>query len=360
MADNSAQEKSEQPTSKKLSDARNRGQVAKSVEINSLVVFTTGLLLIYFFQTFMGSRIAYFSTSIFNSLDVLEINRSIVQNLAKDWYLFFIITLAPILGGILIVALISNFAQVGLKFSSEALMPKFDKLNPFKGVKNLLSTRSLTELLKAMLKFIVIGGFTYLVLSDLVSSATTLEGLPVNDIVAFMLESAFSLLWKTALLFSILAGADFAFQRYKFDKDMMMSKEEVKEEVKQTEGDPQIKSRIKKLQYQAAKNRMMKNLPKADVVITNPTHYAVALKYDVNKDPSPEVIAKGVDELAQRIKKVAMEHNIPIHEDRELARALYKMCDVGDKIPAALFKSVAQVLAFVYHLKKSKKKKSII
>lgn len=360
MADNGAQEKSEQPTSKKLSDARNRGQVAKSVEVNSLVVFTSGLLLIYFFQSFIGSRISLFSISIFRSLDVLELNKSMFQNLAMDWYLFFVITLAPILGGIVIIALISNFAQVGLKFSTEALMPKFDKLNPFSGIKNLLSTRSLTELIKALLKFTVIGGFTYIVLKDLVASATSLEGLPVNDIVSFMLEAAFSLLWKTALLFSVLAAADFVFQNYKFKKDMMMSKEEVKEEIKQTEGDPQIKSRIKKLQYQAAKNRMMKNLPKADVVITNPTHYAVALKYDMQKDPSPEVIAKGVDELAQRIKKVAMEHNIPIHEDRELARALYKMCDVGDKIPATLFKSVAQVLAFVYHLKNSKKKKSIV
>ncbi|NWF88868.1 MAG: flagellar biosynthesis protein FlhB [Ignavibacteriaceae bacterium] len=360
MAEHDGLEKSEQPTSKKLEDARNRGQVAKSLEVNSLAVFVTGLILLYLFQNFIGSRVGNFSVSIFSSLDILKNRISLVPNFAFDWYIHFVITITPILLGILIVSLFTNFSQVGLNFSSEALVPKFSKLNILNGVKNLFSIRASVEVLKSLFKLLIIGSFTYWVLKSMIDDATLLETLTIGDIVTFMLDSAFSLLWKVALIFVALAAVDFVFQKYKFKKDMMMSKQEVKEELKQTEGDPQIKGRIKRLMYQAAKNRMMNNLPKADVVITNPTHYAVALKYDMQKDQAPEVIAKGVDELAQKIKEIAAKHNIPIKEDRELARALYKMCDIGDKIPATLFKSVAQVLAYVYNLKNEKKKKSIV
>lgn len=360
MAEQDGLEKSEQPTAKKLEDARNRGQVAKSLEVNSLAVFVTGLILLYLFQNFIGTRLGNFSVSIFNSLDVLKNKISLVSYFAFDWYVYFVITITPIFLGIVIVSLFANFSQVGLNFSSEALIPKFSKLNILKGVKNLFSTRAGVEVLKSLFKLSIIGSFTYWVLEDLIDNATLLEALSINEILVFMLDSAFSLLWKVALIFIALAATDFVFQRHKFRKDMMMTKQETKDELKQTEGDPQIKSRIRKVMILAARNRMMHNLPKADVVITNPTHYAVALKYDMQKDPAPEVIAKGADELAQKIKEIAAKHNIPIKEDKELARALYKMCDIGDRIPAALFKSVAQVLAYVYNLKNASKKKSII
>jgi flagellar biosynthetic protein FlhB len=175
-----------------------------------------------------------------------------------------------------------------------------------------------------------------------------------------MLNSAFTLVWKIVLFFAVIALIDFLFQRYKFKKQMRMTKTEVKEEYKQLEGDPQIKARIRKQMFQSARNRMMKDIPTADVVITNPTHVAVALKYDLQKDSAPKVVAKGLDELAQRIKKIAEENNVPLHEDVELARALYKSCEIGDFIPAKLFKAVAQILAYLYQLKKIKKKKSII
>lgn len=360
MAEFDGQEKSEQPTGKKLEDARNKGQVAKSMEVNSLAVFVTGLILLYLFQNYIGSRVGNFSVFIFGSLDVLRHKLALIQNFALDWYLFFIITILPIITGIVIISLFANFSQVGLKFSSEALIPKFSKFNILAGVKNLFKAKTGVELLKSVFKLIVIGSFTYWILEDMIDTATLLESLTISEIVSFMLDSAFSLLWKISLIFIILAGTDFAFQRFKFKKDMMMTKQEVKEEIKQTEGDPLVKGRIKKIMFLATKQRMMHNLPKADVVITNPTHYAVALKYDMQRDAAPEVIAKGVDELAQKIKEVAAKHNIPIQEDKELARALYKMCDVGDRIPAALFKSVAQILAYVYSLKNNKKKKSIV
>lgn len=356
MAEQDGKEKTEQPTGKKLSDARNKGQVARSREVNSVAVFGTGFIMLYLFQDFMGSRIKEFTVSIFNSLDTLPSKITLISVLATDWYIFFALTLAPIMIGLIVIIFAANIGQVGIKLSPKALSIKFDKLNVFTGVKNLISAKSLVELLKSIFKLIIVGLFTYYILDGLIKSATELESFSIAEILAFMLDSAFALIWKIGLVYLAIAAADFAWEKYKFNKDMMMTKEEVKEEWKQAEGDPHTKSRIKKLMYEASKRRMMRDLPKADVVITNPTHYAVALKYDMHKDPAPTVIAKGVDELAQKIKEVAKKNNIPIQENRELARALYKMCDVGDKIPGSLFKSVAEILAYVYNLKKSKKK----
>uniref|UniRef100_A0A832DGP8 Flagellar biosynthetic protein FlhB n=1 Tax=Ignavibacterium album TaxID=591197 RepID=A0A832DGP8_9BACT len=355
MAEFEGQEKTEQPSSKKLEDARKKGMVAKSVEVNSLLIVVTGLVTIFLLQSYIGQQMSSFTINIFNSLDVLPKRISLLPNMAFDWFMFFFSVLAPVMTAIVIVSLASNIAQVGFKISPEALTPKFSKLNPGKGIKRIFSSRSVVEIVKTLLKFFVISFFTYLILSDLIIAAAYLDNLNPSEIIIFMLDNAFSLLWKIALLYAVIAAIDFTYQRYKFRKDMMMTKQEVKEEMKQLEGDPTVKGRIRKMQMQAAQQRMMANLPTADVVITNPTHYAVALKYDMTKDSAPEVIAKGVDLLAQRIKKVAAEHNIPLHEDRELARALYKMCDVGDKIPPSLFKAVAQVLAYVYNLKKNKK-----
>lgn len=356
MAEADGKEKTEQPTGKKLDDARSRGQVARSREVNSLAVFGTGFTMLYLFQSFIGSQLKTFTVSIFDSLDTFPNRISMITSFATDWYIFFAVTLAPVVIGLIVMIFASNIAQVGIKLSPQALGFKFDKLNVFNGIKNLISAKSLAEVLKSLAKLILTGGFTYMILSDLIISSTELESFSVNEILVFMIDSAFSLIWKIGLVYLAIAGADFAWEKYKFKKDMMMTKEEVKEEWKQTEGDPQVKSRIKKLMYEASKRRMMKELPKADVVITNPTHYAVALKYDMHKDPAPTVVAKGVDELAKKIKEVAKQHNIPIQENRELARALYKMCDIGDKIPGSLFKAVAEVLAYVYNLKKSKKK----
>lgn len=355
MAEFEGQEKTEQPSSKKLEDARKKGMVAKSIEVNSLLIVVTGLITIFLLQSYIGQKMSSFTINIFNSLDTLPKKISLLPNMAYDWYMFFFSVLAPVMTAVVIAGLASNISQVGFKLSPEALAPKFSKLNPAKGIKRIFSSKSVVEVFKTLLKFFVIALFTYLILSDLIVASAYLDNLNPAEVIIFMLDNAFSLLWKIALLYAVIAAIDFVYQRYKFKKDMMMTKQEVKEEMKQLEGDPTVKGRIRKMQMQAAQQRMMANLPTADVVITNPTHYAVALKYDMKKDSAPEVIAKGVDLLAQRIKKVAAEHNIPLHEDRELARALYKMCDVGDKIPPSLFKAVAQVLAYVYNLKKNKK-----
>jgi flagellar biosynthetic protein FlhB len=271
--------------------------------------------------------------------------------------LYFFLTLSPFLLGLMLVGLAANVGQVGLKISGKALKPKFEKFNVISGIKRtFFSSRSYVELLKTLVKLLLVGGFTYIIMEDLVEQSILLVNLTIPEILSNMLDGAFTLIWKVALLYAIMAASDFIFQRYKFNKDMMMTKQEVKEENKQTDGDPLIKGKIKSLQFEAARKRMMKDIPEADVVITNPTHFAIAVKYDPSKNSAPIVVAKGVDSLAQKIKKIAVEHNVPLHEDRELARALFKLCDIGDAIPEKLFKAVAKILAYIFNLKKSKKK----
>lgn len=361
MAEVDGQEKTEQASGKRLTEGREKGQVAKSIEINSFVIFSAGMLMIFFTQHYMSKQISDLATNTFNSFNIRNINQDTFTIIIRDTILTFLITIAPILGSLFVVALVAGIGQVGFHFSFKALAPKFGKFNPITGIKKLLiSPRSLIEVAKSLIKLALIGGLTYSILSQFVLKSETLVEMSIPQVLTYMVDAAYTLIWKLSLVYFLIAAADFVYQKVKHKKEMMMTKQEVKEENKQTEGDPQIKARIRKVQFQAAKNRMMQKVPKADVVITNPTHYAIALKYDMSKNIAPKVLAKGVDELAQRIKQIALENNVPLHEDRELARALYRICDVGDEIPSTLFKAVAQVLAYVYQLKNKKKRKLIV
>ncbi|AFN75376.1 Flagellar biosynthetic protein FlhB [Melioribacter roseus P3M-2] len=355
------QEKTEQPTGKKLEDARQKGQVAKSSEINSLAIFGSGLIIVFLFKSYIGGQFYEFSTDIFSKLNQVEMSHTVLQTYALRWGVFYLMLMMPILIAVFIASIVSNVSQVGFRITPEAISFSLDKFNPLKGIKRILfSTRSFVELGKSLLKLVIISIFTYFIISELIRKSIQLIDLSIEDTVEFMLDSSFSLIWKIVLFFVVIAAVDYIFQRYKFRKDMMMTKEEVKEELKQTEGDPVVKGRIKKEMMMAARRRMMHEVPKADVVITNPTHVAVALRYEMGKDGAPKVVAKGLDLVAQQIKKIAAENNVPMYEDVELARALYKTCEIGDEIPANLFKAVAQILAYIYQMKKLKKQKSII
>jgi len=351
------QEKTEQPTQRKLDEGRQEGQVAKSNEIVSFAVFTSGLFTIIIFKDYIGSNIAELTTNIFNSLGTLQLNVNIIQMYFIKSAIFLLATIMPVLLGILVISLSANIGQIGLRISPKALAPKMNKFNPISGIKRLFfSSHSFVELLKSLSKLIIVGGFTYYVLDDLISQSLGLSDFTVNEITSKMVDYGLNLDIKVAIVFAMLAVADFIFQKKKFTKEMMMTKQEVKEESRQTDGDPLVKGKIRSIQYQMARRRMMQDVPKADVVITNPTHYAIALKYEVGKDSAPKVLAKGVDEVAQRIKKIATEHNVPLYEDRQLARALYKLVDVGEFIPEKLFQAVAKILAYIFNLKKTKKK----
>ncbi len=362
MAENEdGQEKSEQPSAKKLLDAREKGQVARSQEINSLAVFSTGLLVLYFSKDYIGGKFYDMTTYILSSLDTFELSVNVLGTFALKGVMFFLSVAFPVILAILIVALIVGYGQVGFQVTMEALMPKGSKLNPIKGIKeSFFSSRPFVELLKSIVKLGLVGIVSYVVLKSMVLNTVGLVNFTITEIVQYMLDNSIEFLWKVSLVYVVIAAVDFVYQKKKHKKELMMTKQEVKEEYKQTEGNPDIKSKIKSKQFEMAQKRMMQEVPNADVVITNPTHFAVALKYEIGKSKAPIVLAKGMDLVAQKIKKIAVENDVPLHEDVPLARALYKNCEVGQEIPEDMFNTVAQILAYIYKLKQEKKKNSII
>jgi flagellar biosynthetic protein FlhB len=292
-----------------------------------------------------------------NSLHTFEMNTQLFITYAYQGMLFIALLLAPFFIGLTIIATAVGYGQVGFKITPKALKPELSKINPLKGIKNqLFSSRSVVEMVKASLKLILMALLSYWLLVDIVVESVSLVDFSVDEMTMYMVDNIFEFIWKLSLGYIVLAVFDFAYQKWKHHKDMMMTKQEVKDEQKQTEGDPLIKGKIKSKQLQLSRSRMMEQVPDADVVITNPTHYAIALKYEFGSQGAPEVLAKGTDLMAKKIKEIAIENNIPIHEDPPLARALYKYCEVGEEIPAAFFKAVAQILAYIHRQKQNKKK----
>lgn len=361
MPEKQGQEKTEQATPKRLQEARDKGQVAKSIEINSFAIFTAGLIILFLSRGLIADKLRSISINIFSSLDSLEANKTALSILLLDLFVSFVTMLAPIMIGLFMIGLIANIAQVGWHISSQALTPKSAALNPISGLKSkIFSTRSLFEAFKSVLKLLIIGGITYIVLEKYIVESIGLVDFSIYNIMDYIVDSSFSLTWKVGLVFAAIAIIDIIYQRSKFKKDMMMTKQEVREENKQLEGDPLVKGYIRRQQLSMARRRMMQDVPKADVVITNPTHYAVALKYDMGGETAPKIVAKGMDYIALKIKEIAVANGVYIHEDKQLARTLYKTCEVGDEIPSELYKAVAQILAYVYQLKNGKKKISVI
>ncbi len=361
MADNSGQDKTEEATGKKLDDSRKKGQVAKSMEINSLAIFFSGFVLLYMFRGLIAGHIADLSKFIFGSLDTLQLNMNLVKIYAWKGFLSFTVTLFPMVIGLILVSFAAGYGQTGFKFTPEAMEPKLSKINPLEGIKSkFFSAQAAMETFKSIFKLTVIGWLIYIILPDLIIKSIGLVDFTVGQILSFMIDTSFGFIWKISLVFSLIAMGDFAFQKHKFKKDQKMTKQEVKDEFKQTEGDPLVKSHIKGKQMEMAQKRMMQEVPKADVVITNPTHFAVALKYKMGGSTAPVVVAKGADLMARKIKEIAKENGIPLHEDVMLARALYAACEVGEEIPSKLFEAVAKILAYIYKLKDKKTRKSIV
>jgi flagellar biosynthetic protein FlhB len=264
--------------------------------------------------------------------------------------------IGPLLFGFLIIGLIASVGQVGFHFSGQALAPKWNKFNPVTALKStFLSKRSAVEMVKNLLKVVLVGWVAYSAISSSIEDSVVLIDGDVGNIVSFLISAVMHTGLKIGLAFVVLAAFDLMYQRYEFEQQIKMSKEEIKEESKTQEGDPQIKGRIRTIQRQIAYKRMMQDVPKADVVVTNPTHFAIALKYDAAKMHAPTVVAKGADLIAQRIKAIALQHHVPIVEDKMLARTLYKAVDIGEQIPEKLFQAVAQVLAYIYRMKNSRK-----
>ncbi|MFZ5776204.1 MAG: flagellar biosynthesis protein FlhB [Thermodesulfobacteriota bacterium] len=354
MADESSgQEKSEAPTQRRIDEARKKGDIAKSMEVPSAAVLLAGLLALYASREYIMEHLFILLRHYLGGLHTIEISLGNLPLLARDSMLQTGMIVAPVMAAIVVAALVSNYAQVGVLFTTEKLAPKFDTLNPIAGFGRMFSKQSLANLVKSLAKLGIVG---YIAWDEVMKALPGI--LPLMDqepmaILIFMSKVAYWIFLKTALFIAILAAADYAFQRWQFMDRMKMTKQEIKDEAKQTEGDPHVKGRIRSIQMQMARQRMMSEVPKADVVITNPTRLAIALKYDALSMTAPKVLAKGAGLIAQRIREIAMEHGIPLVEDKPLAQALYKSVDINESIPENLFQAVAEVLAYVYNLKKN-------
>ena len=348
-----AGEKTEEPTSKKRADARKKGQVARSQELNSGFVLLVGFFGLKLLWDSIYVSIATYTTYVFTNLNqtvdtenILRIFIGMVMILAK--------TAFPIMIFIMIIGLVINFFQVGLNFNTESIEFNLDKLNPINGFGRIFSKRSLVELVKSFFKILVIGFFLYRFIHEQILAMPQFMFFDLTTSLTLVAEIIFRMAFIVIGVIMIMAVMDYGYQKWQTTQDLKMTKQEVKDEMKQTEGDPQIKGKIRQKQRQMAMARMMKEVPKADVIITNPTHYAVALSYEQGM-VAPTVIAKGQDLVAQRIKEIGREARVPIIENKPLARTLFAAVQVGDSVPQELYQAVAEVLAYVYRLKHARR-----
>ncbi|MCM1038145.1 MAG: flagellar biosynthesis protein FlhB [Ruminococcus sp.] len=349
-------EKTEEPTAKKLQDARKEGQVAKSKEITNAFELLTLFLVLKYWTSFLGDSFVGIFRNIYTQIpEYIKLYDGYLQNTTfRTIFIRVMVRLLIMIGPVLLlgflVAFICDVVQVKWRPTGKPLQPKFNKLNPVNGFKRIFSVNSLMELVKSLLKIGVIVYAVYSYLRKNMPSIYLLYGLSLNEAILEIGNLVINLGFRIAIFYMLVAIIDYVYQKIKFKNDMKMTKQEVKDEYKNQEGDPQIKGKQRQRMQEASRRRMMQQLPEADVVITNPTHYAVAIKYDPEKYDAPYVVAKGVDYLAQRIKDRAREHHIEIVENKPLARMLYANVEVGSVVPPELYQAVAEVLAFVYHL----------
>ena len=344
-------EKTEQATDARREDFRRRGQVAQTKELASCMLLLASAGGVYVLSRFFFQNIYEIFSYTLGSQLVTTIRSGDFSEAMLFCATKGLILIAPVLAIAGIVAGVSSVVQVGFLQVEDALSPDFNKLNPVEGFKRILSLRALAEGIKSFLKLVFIATILYFLLKSEVAKVPYLIGYSLEGIFQYIGGVVVKLLGGIGMMMLILSGADYFFQRWDLEKKMMMTKQEVKEEAKSREGDPMIKARIRRMQRERASKRMMEAIPKADVVITNPTHIAVVLKYDANL-PSPQIVAKGADLIAEKIKAIAREHNIPIVENKPLARTIFKTLKIGQVIPRELFVAVAEVLSYVYKLRK--------
>ncbi|HEA15459.1 MAG: flagellar biosynthesis protein FlhB [Pseudoalteromonas prydzensis] len=355
MAEDSGQEKTEEPTGKKIEESKKKGQIARSKELGTMfvLIFSAISLLMYGpeigkgLYNIMGRMLSLNRNETYDTTKMFSVWGTVADALLFPMAMFvFIIVLAAFIG---------NTLLGGFNFSWQAAAPKASKMSPAKGIKRMLGPQAGVELVKSILKFVVVAGFAIFLINTFFDEILHLsvESAPGNIIHALEIL-AWMFLGLTCTL-TIIAAIDAPYQSHKHHKELKMTLQEVKDEYKNSEGDPQIKARIRQTQRQMSQRRMMQDVPDADVVVTNPTHYSVALKYDTERAGAPIVVAKGVDEMAMQIRKIAIGNEVAIVESPMLTRALYHTAEVGEQIPDQLFTAVAQVLAYVFQLKRFQK-----
>lgn len=347
----SDEDKSEEPSQQRLEDFRKEGQVAQSKELTSLFVLLASLGVMYGMGPSLATNFMDYMRQALSESGTREMTTDKAGLLLKLCLLESAKVILPIAAAGFLAGVVGSLAQFGLLLTWTPLEPQADRINPLAGFKRIASMGSLVEGLKSLFKLVAVVTVTYSLLKTTVLSSPTVIDMEGPQLMVYMTSSAFRLIGGVCIGLFVVASLDFAYQKFRYRKSLMMSKQEVKQEHKQREGDPLLKARVKSMQRELARKRMMSEVPKADVIVTNPTHIAVALKYDGEKMAAPRVIAKGADLVAQRIKEIARKNNIPLVENVPLARALHKSVKVGGSVPRPLYQAVAEVLAYVYRLK---------
>ncbi len=345
-------DKTESATPKKLNEARNKGQVAKSQELGMAMLLLTALIAL---EIWGGGLQQALEAALRDGFSL-----RIPETMDKDWAVATIRKLIfgvfpavlPLLALLVVVSIVTGFAQVGVRFVTEPIMPKIEKLNPMKGLARIFSLRALVTTGVAFLKFAVLGTILWLNVRSDLPVLMLLADHPFSETAPVVARLAFKILWWISIVLLAISLLDMLYQKWQFQRDMRMSKKDIKDEQKNTDGDPEVKGRIRRAMREVSMRRMMEEVPKADVIITNPTHFAVALKYDRINSTAPTVVAKGVDEVALKIREIATDNDVPIMEDPPLARAIFRGVRLGEEIPRRFYEAVATVLAHVFRLKK--------
>lgn len=342
------EEKTEKATPKKRRDQRKEGNVLQSKEIVTAASVLGIFSIVRLLSGFLLKNLLSFSTKMYEQSGTYAVNQDNFMRLMVDAITVVVLIVGPICAATMLLGIIPTVAQTKGLFTMKALKPKFSRLNPLEGIKKMFSLQSIVGIVKGLIEVIAIGVLVYNEISDRMPRLLALVDAGLMQGIAFAAISIYDLVMTICIVLVFVAAADFLFQWWQFEKKLKMSKQEVKDEFKQMEGDPQIKSKIKQRQQEMARNRMMQQVPSADVVIRNPTHYAVALRYDQDKNRAPEVIAKGKGYLALKIVEIAEAHDVYCMENPPLARALYSQVDLGREIPYELYDAVAEVLTVVY------------
>ena len=348
-------DKTEEPTGKKIEDTRNKGQVGKSQEFAHGLQLVAAFLMLRFFSSFMGERFIGVIRWVYGNemTEIVSLERSgltvrTISVVLMQAFLQMLIIVAPFFIGGFLVAFFSNGLQFKFKVTTEPLKPKLDKFNPINGFKRMFSAQSLMNLALSMAKIIIITLVVYSALKDRLNELYLLYDIPLNAAIAEIGTLVIDIGFRISLILVLVGIVDLIYHKWKFKKDIKMTKQEVKDEYKNSEGDPQIKSKQRQRMREASQRRMMREVPRADVVITNPTHLAVAIRYKFNEDVAPVVVGKGEGVIAERVKNIARENDIPIVENKSLARAIYNTVEVGDMIPPEMYSRVAEILAAIF------------
>ncbi|MEA1937513.1 MAG: flagellar biosynthesis protein FlhB [Pseudomonadota bacterium] len=355
MADDQTQDesqKTEEPTPRKLAEAKRKGQVAISRELNHWLVILTGLIIVMLFVPIGFPAITRTLHPFIAMPDQFPLAPQTIGPLVSQTAKRIgLILLAPMLL-LVAVALLGGLAQTGMAFSAEQIKPRLSKLSIPAGIKRQFSLRSVMEFLKGILKIAIVGIVVALLLAPALSSIDHFAGLPIPPVMSEIRILTLRMMGGVLGVMTVIAALDLLYQRFEFRKKLRMSRQEIKDEFKQTEGDPMVRARLRQLRMEKARRRMMQAVPNADVVITNPTHFAVALQYDMATMHAPILLAKGADAVAARIRTLALEHDIPIIEEPPLARAIFESVELDEEIPPAHYKAVAEIISYVFKLKK--------